>query len=1096
MNKKKAYAVATAHLDTVWRWQLAKTIKEYIPDTLSKNFDLIEKYPNYKFNFEGAYRYEIIEKVYPKAFELMRNYIEEDRWCVSGTAYESGDVNIPSPEAIIRNILLGDKYFTEKFKRSSKDLFLPDCFGFGWALPSIASHCGLLGFTTQKLSWGSANGLPFDLGRWVGPDGNEIFTSLNARSYRYKFTGDIRADISVINRIADNARNGALPYANHLYGTGDWGGSPTEESVRAVEDSVSNNNEHEDFEVISAHSDDIFMDMNRLSDDEKKALPVWSTELLMTNHGVGCYTSRCMSKRLNRQCEQLALATEKACVLANSLGTKHYPKAQLNEAWKRVIAHHFHDDITGTSTMQVYNESWNDYYLSISQLKNELLYASKRISACLDTSWVGEKSVALLVNNPTQFKRRSAVEATIRANVNCNNIAVLDSNGKEMPSQLIAKNGKSLTIVFIAELDSFEYKVYEVKPAKAPCKIKTDISATNHSIENSKYKVIFNKNGDLAFLYDKRLKRQIIESPIKMALLHDTGSLAYPSWELRKSDLDGEPYCYANTPEFTLLENGPARASIKITRELGHSTIAQIITLDSRGEYVNVTNYVDWKSRRTMLKAVFPIAAYNSKATYDLGLGVIKRETNTDKLYEVPAQKWADITDRSESFGVSILSDSKYGWDKPNDHTLRLSCIHTPTGAFTKDARQDLQDLGRNIFSFAVYSHKGGFENGTQMQGEIYANPIIAVQTSDRRENKGTDSISLAKISNDEVIVRAIKLAEDDEGSIIVRVNEANGKAHNNVSLSLFNEIGSAFEVNGLEEDISELDIKNDSIEFDIKPFEVKTFRLTYKTEPEKRNIERHSTVPLPFNTNGYTSNSEEMKHTILQGAGFSLPKELRPSEHAVTIGGVVFNFVNKDEKRYDVLACRGQKIDLDKGITRVYIIAGSTLDKQADYVMVDKRKVPLTFRPISEPLSVWDMAGLNQVASVNAGDRLGIEFPYTHHPEGINPQKAVFCIHSINVKGASTITLPENNRVVILAMTQVKETSIVGFATKFEDTASKKYSFEENLPPIDKIIDKADFVTIRAGKIQDQRNGGKGKGIKRDNIVTNIIRSYTKSEW
>lgn len=80
--------------------------------------------------------------------------------------------------------------------------------------------------------------------------------------------------------------------------------------------------------------------------------------------------------------------------------------------------------------------------------------------------------------------------------------------------------------------------------------------------------------------------------------------------------------------------------------------------------------------------------------------------------------------------------------------------------------------------------------------------------------------------------------------------------------------------------------------------------------------------------------------------------------------------------------------------------------------------------------------------------------------------------------------------------MTILKESSRCAFISKIEDTANKDYSFYDDVAPIEKIIDKADFLTIRAGKIQDQKNGGKGKGFKRDNIVTNIIRSYTKSEW
>ena len=253
MLTKTAYMVATAHLDTVWRWTIADTVEKFIPDTLSKNFDLIEKYPNYMFNFEGAYRYELIEEYYPRAFDQIRRYVKTNRWNPAGAEYENGDVNIPSPEAITRNILLGNNYFYEKFKKKSKDIFLPDCFGFGAQLPQIINDAGLLGFSTQKLSWGSAYPIPFDLGMWVGADGNEIGASFNAKSYRYKLDGDVRADLSVIDGInkAYIETNMKLPWVNHLYGTGDWGGSPTEESVKNVDESVRANKDNKLFQVIS-----------------------------------------------------------------------------------------------------------------------------------------------------------------------------------------------------------------------------------------------------------------------------------------------------------------------------------------------------------------------------------------------------------------------------------------------------------------------------------------------------------------------------------------------------------------------------------------------------------------------------------------------------------------------------------------------------------------------------------------------------------------------------------------------------------------------------------------------------------------------------
>ncbi len=1097
MNSKKAYTVATAHLDTVWRWTLAKTIDEYLPDTLAKNFDLLEKYPSYRFNFEGAFRYEIISKFYPLAFNKIKEYSDEGRWCISGTAYENGDTNIPSPEAIIRNILLGDKYFKENFGKSSKDLFLPDCFGFSWALPSIANHCGLKGFTTQKLSWGSSNKIPFDLGFFKGPDGKGIYSCLNACSYRYKFTDDIRGDISVINRIIDNEKNASLPWANHLYGTGDLGGAPTEESVAAVEKSI-NKNKSSDFEVISASSDQVFIDMdNELSNAEKSNLPEWNSELLMTTHGAGAYTSRAMSKRLNRQCETIAECTEKASVLANETGAFTYPKNQLNKAWKRVIKHQFHDDITGTSIMDVYNDSWNDYYLSLSQFKLEYLGAVKGIHSQMDTSWVDDNSIVLIVNNPTQYTHKGTIEATIRMNRNCRQVLVYDKKGNHYPCQVNKKHGKMLDIVFQAEICGLGFKAFGVCAVAEAEKFDTDLKVTEHSLENEKYIIRLNKNGDIAYLYDKKLGRQIIENPVKMALLRDTGSLAYPSWELNKNDIDAEPYCYANTPVFTIIENGPVRAAIKVSREAEYSKIDQIISLNAGGETVDVKNYVDWKTRRTLLKAVFPLAAHNEKASYDLGLGVIERGNNSEKLYEVPAQKWADISDSSGQFGVSVFSDCKYGWDKPNDNTLRLSCIHTPTGAFTKEARQDLQDIGRNIFSFAIFSHENGFEAATQKESEIYSKKFLCVQTNDKTNgNINCDSISLASISNDDILIRAVKQCEYDK-SIIVRLNEAVGRQQNNASLKFYKPIVKAELVNGVEESIEEIKLtKNGTMRISMKPFEIKTVKLTLALNNQKATKPRYSAIPLDYfyNTKGFTTDSN-MRHVILQGSGLSLPIE--ELEETYVLGGVRFNTLqNRAIDTENAVVCRGQTVKVQKNYQRFYFIAGSTLGEQKIAVSTAKGDVYFNIKPINDVMSKWDMAGLAQTADVAADDFLAIEFNHTHHPEGNSPQKARFYLYSMNIKDVDSIILPENNRVVILAMTCVRDPITSRLASKIEDTVSKDYSFFEDLPPIDRIIDKTDFLTIRAGKIQDQINTGKGKGIKRDNIVTNIIRSFTKSEW
>ncbi len=1087
MTENRIYTVATSHLDTVWRWELPKTIEVFLPDTIEKNIKLLEEFPHYRFNFEGAFRYELIEEYYPEAFAEIVKYAKEGRWNASGSAYENGDVNIPSPEAILRNFLYGNRYFKNKLGQVTRDIFLPDCFGFGYALPSIARHAHLKGFTTQKLSWGAAYERPYNLGLWQGVDGSRIYAELNPLSYRNNFDGTVRGNVQVIDKLAYNGINYNLPWTLCFYGTGDWGGAPKKESVEAIGESISKNEKDANTKVIPATSDQLFNELDVLAKKERVTLPLWNNEFLMRSHGAGAYTSRAMSKRLNAQCEVLADCCEKACVTASLLTSFKYPKNVIDSAWKKVIQHQFHDDITGTSTMLVYNDSWNDYYVSQLQFRGEYEAATGAISNELDTSWC--KECAVIVNNPVAAKRKGCVEAHIKLVHNAQYVKVLDKRGREVPSQVIKKNGKEFDIVFTATVESVGYKVYDVQASDAPYSKKSNLAVTEHTLENSRYRVVFNKNGDIASIVDKKLSTQLLSAPIKLALLHNMGELNYPSWEMRKEDIDSEPYAYANTPSFEITENGASRIAIKVTRQLQSSKIEQTVSLESDGDTIRVDNFIDWQERRSLLKAQFPLTCSNNIATYDLGLGCIKRTNNKKNLYEVPAQKWADITDESGSNGVSIFSDCKYGWDKPGDNMLRLTCIHTPAGAFTKDARQDLQDIGRNIFSFALHSHKGDIGASTQFGAECFTKKMTAFQTSSRREGTLGDSFSLLKVNRSNVIVRAVKKSEDGD-EIIIRFNEGLGKVTNNIEVSFFEDIVSAEEIYASEEYRREAKIKDGKLIFDLKPYRIKSFRVKLNTEKKKAR-ESFKKLDLEYNASGITSDDYKV-NCILQGSGCSLPDELIPE--SLTVHGITFK-MPKASMDKNILIPRGQELALPKGMTKLYILAASVLDDEEITVRTDNKERKLSVHSLREKLFIWDMVGLSQSAKVKDVN-IALELTHLHHPEGnLAAQKGYIYIYELDIRNCKTLTLPENSKVAILAMTAVKRFSNTYLASAVTDSADESYKFGE-APPIEKLIDKADFVTIRAGKIQDQIKGGKGKGLKRDNLITNIIRSYTKSEW
>ena len=233
-KKYKVYMVSNSHLDTQWRWDVKATIDDYLYNTAVQNLALLEKYPHYVFNFEGAVKYEWIKEYYPHLFERIRKFVADGRWNISGASFEANDPNMPSSESFIRNILLAQEFYKKEFGIKSKDMFLPDCFGFSQVMPTLGHHCGLIGFSTQKLSWRTEplvgdSKTPFPIGLWEGVDGARIMVALEPG--RYSWNEFPEGDLSANEELAESARKSPFGIAYRYYGNklangaGDHGGS-------------------------------------------------------------------------------------------------------------------------------------------------------------------------------------------------------------------------------------------------------------------------------------------------------------------------------------------------------------------------------------------------------------------------------------------------------------------------------------------------------------------------------------------------------------------------------------------------------------------------------------------------------------------------------------------------------------------------------------------------------------------------------------------------------------------------------------------------------------------------------------------------------
>lgn len=1010
-EKAKAYLVADAHLDTQWNWDIQTTINEYVWNTISRNLFLLKKYPDYIFNFEGGVKYAWMKEYYPEQYEEMKKFINEGRWHIAGSSWEASDALVPSVESAIRNIMLGQTYYRQEFGKEGTDIFLPDCFGFGWTLPTIASHCGLIGFSSQKLDWRNhpfygKSKHPFTIGLWKGIDGNQVMLA-HGYDYNHRWKDE---DLSESKELKDLVKRTPLNTVYRYYGAGDTGGSPTLESVRAMEKGVHGNGP---IEIISATSDQLYKDY--LPYDKHSELPVFDGELLMDVHGTGCYTSQAAMKLYNRQNEQLGDAAERAAVAAEWLGAADYPGQALSESWKRFIFHQFHDDLTGTSIPRAYEFSWNDELISLKEFAGALTSSVNAIAKQMDTR---AKGTAVILYNANAFPVSDLAEIILEMPKAPKGFTVYNAQGKKVPSQLIGyQNGKAHLLV-AANIPANGYSVYDVRTGGAD---KTITPSASNTLENSVYKLTLDKNGDITSLIDKRANKEMVKDGkvIRLALFTENKSYSWPAWEVLKETTDRDPISITDDVKVTLVENGALRKALCIEKKHGKSLFKQYIRLyeGDRADRIDFYNEINWNSPNALLKAEFPLNIENEKATYDLGIGSIERGNNTKIAYEVYAQQWADLTDKDNSYGVSVMNDSKYGWDKPNNHTIRLTLLHTPE---TKGnyAYQDQQDFGFHTFTYSIVGHNGALNKpATAIKAEILNQPIKAFN-SPKHAGKLGKEFAFVRSDNDQVVIKALKKAEVSD-EYVVRVYETGGKEAQKAAITFAGEIENAVLADGTEKTIGTADFNKNQLNVSIKPYNIQTFKVKLKKKDAVVPAMKYEYLPLDYDRKCFSWN--EFRHEGNFESGYSYAAELLP-DSILTANGISFRLGEKEVA--NGVTCKGNVIQLPAGNTynRIYFLAASTSTDATATFNIGNAAQEIAVPSYTGFIGQWGHLGHTEGFLKDAE----IAYVGTHRHSSQKDEAYEFTYmfkFGMDIpKGATTITLPDNPNIVVFAMTLVNE--------------------------------------------------------------------------
>ena len=794
------YLVGHAHIDLCWLWSRSETIHDICPRTFTSVLNLMDKYPTFHFSQSSAQVYAWMERYYPKIFEEIRRRIKEGRWEVVGGSWVEHNANIISGESLVRQYLYGKRYFMEKFGVDVKVGWLPDSFGFAWSLPQILRKCGIEYFMTHKLKWQVRRmkppiPFPYHVFWWQSADGSRVLVYHTVRGYNE----DVEA-MRILSQLEVLKKTHGVDRLMLVYGRGDHGGGPTEDMIERGLALAS----REGFpEIKFSRAEEYFRDLESLR--EAGAYPTVNDELYVKTHR-GTFTTEGFVKKANRTCEVLLLNAEKFSSLAARFGAR-YPREELERCWKVLLFGHVHDQIDGTSLDAVYWDAATDYAELIRAGDGLLQRALKTISSRVDTSGSGDRAV--IVFNPAAWRRSDVARVGIDPE-QADEVLLLDGEGRVVPHQIVEEDEGNMLIFLAEDVPALGYRIYRVESGTVKREAETDLKADGVTIENEFYKVTVDpKTGNLSNLLDKSRNVEMINPERGGNILEvyedeppkDAPGGGEPAWNIYL----GRKFI-PNLVGVQLVEKGPVRAKIRVEKTLGDSKFIQEVILYAGIPRVDFVVRIDWRERHRFAKVAFSLnssTVSNEYATYEIPYGAIQRFDHTlteptgrmslpprgwenaDRAkFEVPALKWVDVTDRSGEYGVALLNDCKHGFSF-EENTIRMSLVRgqrrgyirsfTGGGIVMLDQWSDQSDkpvVGEHVIRYAIYGHQGGWREGAvARRGYEFNYPLLTV-VEPIHGGELPQVHSFVEVSPKNIILTALKVAEDSE-DLVLRLYEA-----------------------------------------------------------------------------------------------------------------------------------------------------------------------------------------------------------------------------------------------------------------------------------------------------------------------------------
>ena len=802
-----ADAIGHTHIDVAWQWDLYQSRHKAVR-SFATVLELMRRYPEYRFMSSQPVLYQFVQQDEPEEFERIRQAVKDGRWQPEGGMWVEADCNVTSGESLARQLLHGQEYFMREFGERSRILWLPDVFGYSAALPQLMKLADIDYFMTTKLSWNEYNLVPYDTFMWKGLDGTEVLTHFSpSRDFNRKEYDGLSHFTTYNSFLNPSQMAGAWQrfqqkgVDDHFlvsYGWGDGGGGSTPEMLE--------NARRMDVPLPGIPKVSQVMPRDFFTALEKRVagrpdLPKWSGELYLEYHR-GTYTAMARNKRSNRKMELLLRDVELWRAYAQREVGLPYPAKELHEIWENVLTLQFHDILPGSSIKKVYDDSKEIYDRIMPQaqaLKQEALCAlARRVEGdvAVFNSLTHEREDVVFFDAPEAVRSLRAADGTL------------------YPVQFV--EGKACA--FVKHLAPLTATPFWFSDEAVPC---ADVTASLKGFDTPFFTGAFDKTMRLVSLVEKQTGREVARSgeALNRIVCYENRPHNYDAWDVNiyysRKHWDVDDLKHAE-----VIAAGPVLALIRVTYAYQKSTVSQDILIYNGLPRIDWRTTVDWKEKQYLLKAHFPVDVFYNDATFDVQYGNIRRATHKNTSwdvarFEVCAHKWVDVAE--DGFGVALMNDCKYG-HSVDERGVALTLLKSSVEPNPE------ADIEVHHFTYSLMPHAGSWREAQVPRQAYQLNvPLDGVAASGEKTGLLP---AFAQVENAEsVMIEVVKEALDGQGDVI-RLYECFGRRVKGVKVRLSKAYAQAQVVNILEEKLSDADYANDTLTFDLRPYEIKTFRL------------------------------------------------------------------------------------------------------------------------------------------------------------------------------------------------------------------------------------------------------------------------------